>query len=1153
MNSISHSLLKFRRKKLANDIESVIWTGFSAVLVVLLLLGGLEALFWFPTFVRYGAWTGGAILIGILILAVGSGALMVRFHKISRYSLATIAKEVGERGLSKPDEALNALQLELASVDVYGSSQQLVKRFVQQVASRLEVVNPADVFANREVKRSRTAAATTTVLFLLLSALFYSPLGLAADRWMHPRTHFPAPHPFELESATGNLSIMGGDDATIKFTASGKIPDVIQLEMTNPEKRSVAPLTMNENREYTHTVNDVFQNLEYRAFVTSRHFWEPWNEISSPAYSIHVTDRPKIEDFRLTLTPPEYTGMNEVSQKGNVAEIRGLTGSILDVELTSDRPLSRAYLKYAPKEETETRIDIPMTVDRKRARGGFTLETDGIFETYLFDERDIPNLDPIAYHIMVIEDMPPELEVLEPVSPMELGSDFTIPIRLHIEDDFGFSNLQIVHETHHPHYLSPPSASTSREEERPTGESTDIVNIHRIGAFSRKETSQDVFYIWDVNEFNLMPEDELHFHFELYDNDEVSGPKKSISSTLVARFPSLADLFARTVEEEQTVEEEAEDIVEDLREIDEALKAVELEVLKSEKLSWEQEQTVKQSVEELRKKLEQIRSLQEKLQEIVEQSEKHNLFSTELIEKFRNLQELLENIMTPELQEAMEKMREAMATMQPGQLLNALQDFQVNRQELEEQLDRFLDIFRRIRAEQNIDELLTRMENLVRQQEAVVDRLKKVESDGNLPRIADEQERNRREFETVRDFMRDASESMEPFAPLVAQELGNLSQSDLSQRTWRNLESATSLLNRRNATKGLESATSAHADLQEMLTELETIRNAFRQQTVGEMVMKFERVLSNTLFLSKEQEHLQVDTKDVPRNSPRLGEMATRQQLLRDQLGQLIQSLVELSHQTFAVSPQMGKAIGRATAGMNESLKKLEERNGQSAAENQEKTVAALNEAALATLAAIDQMKESGMSSGLEQFLKRMQQMASQQQGINQQTLQLALGQMAAIEQERLMRRLTQDQQRLKKSLDQLRREMRGVRHGSGSLDGISDEMEEVVKDFGNKDVTRRTVERQRRILTRMLDSQKSLKRQDFTERRLATAGQDIVREGPSGLPGDLGQRRSLAMEALNLALKAGYSRDYQDMIRRYFNALIESPDLIQQHDDEKP
>jgi hypothetical protein len=72
-----------------------------------------------------------------------------------------------------------------------------------------------------------------------------------------------------------------------------------------------------------------------------------------------------------------------------------------------------------------------------------------------------------------------------------------------------------------------------------------------------------------------------------------------------------------------------------------------------------------------------------------------------------------------------------------------------------------------------------------------------------------------------------------------------------------------------------------------------------------------------------------------------------------------------------------------------------------------------------------------------------------------------------------------------------------------------------------------------------MLDSQKSLTRRGQKEERLAiTANQNNVFIGPSGLPIDLGQRQSITIEALNQAMKAGYSRDYQTMIRRYFNAL---------------
>ena len=1113
----------------------------------------LESIFWFSTSIRYGLWQVGVILVFLLVAAMGIGVLLVRQDWIPRYALFSLAREVGEKGLEKHDEALNALQLESTSLADYRSSQQLANQFVQNVAAKLDVLDESNIFENYRARRFRTAAAGTVIFGFLLLLGFYSSFQGAVTHWMHPKTDFPIPHPFELASLTGDLSLMGGDDTTIAFIANGKMPQFIELEIRDPENTTFSRLALNENETYTYSLKDVFQNIHYRAFAMSAHFWEPWDEISSPSYSINVIDRPTIEDFTMTLSPPSYTGMSPVSQKGNIAEIRGLRGSIIGVQLRSDRVLSRAYLKCIPSETPGKPFKINMEINRKRASIEFSLKEDGIFETYIFDQRKIGNLDPIQYHFMVIEDTPPELQVLEPTSPMELGSDFEIPIQLHIEDDFGFSNLQIVHETKHPDYVSPRTAPSSRNGNRSVRESHHIVNIHRMDTFSREETSQDVFYVWDVGNLNLMPEDEIHFHFELYDNDIVSGPKKSVSPTLVARFPSLADLFARTVHDEQMVEDKAQEIVEDLQEIDKALESLELEALKNEKLSWEQEQKLKQSVDEVKKKLEEIQSLQEKLQKIVEQSEKHDLFSTDLIEKFRNLQELLQNIMTPELEESMEKMREAMSNLPSDLLLQALQNFRVNTEELEEQLDRFIDIFKRIQAEQRIDELVVRMQRLIQQQEALVDTLNYKKNNQDIPRLAEEQERNRREFENIRDFMEETSESMEVYATIPAGELQDLAQSDLSDQTSKDLKSASDQLRHNKTSDGFLSARSAHSNLQQILSRLQKIQEAFQQQTVGEMVAMFETVLRNTLFISKEQESLQTATKDVPRNSPRLGDMAVRQHLLRDQLAQLIRALMELSHQTFAVSPEMGRAIGRATAGMNESLKKLEERNGHIAAENQKKTVAALNEAALATLAAINDIRESGMASGLEQFLERMQQMSSQQQGINQQTLQLMFGQMAASEQEKLMRRLASEQERLRKSVDQLKREMRGSRYGGETLNGVGDEMEKVINDLKRRKITRQTIDRQQRILTRMLDSQKSLKRQDFSEKRKAIAAQDIIRKGPSGLPEDLGQRRNLAMEALNLALKSGYSRDYQEMIRRYFNSLIESPDLIESENHVKP
>jgi hypothetical protein len=86
--------------------------------------------------------------------------------------------------------------------------------------------------------------------------------------------------------------------------------------------------------------------------------------------------------------------------------------------------------------------------------------------------------------------------------------------------------------------------------------------------------------------------------------------------------------------------------------------------------------------------------------------------------------------------------------------------------------------------------------------------------------------------------------------------------------------------------------------------------------------------------------------------------------------------------------------------------------------------------------------------------------------------------------------------------------------------------------------VDRRTQERQERILSRMLDSHKSLTQKDYSEKRKSNTGEEIIYSGPTGLPADLGEREMLLINAMESALQEGHSREYQNMMKKYFRTL---------------
>ena len=99
-----------------------------------------------------------------------------------------------------------------------------------------------------------------------------------------------------------------------------------------------------KNNQYSVTLDEVFQNYQYRSFYKSYVFWQPWSEISSKKYSISVTDRPSMNDFTATIFPPDYTKLPIKTQKANQAEIQAILGSKIEVSLKSNQKLADAKI-----------------------------------------------------------------------------------------------------------------------------------------------------------------------------------------------------------------------------------------------------------------------------------------------------------------------------------------------------------------------------------------------------------------------------------------------------------------------------------------------------------------------------------------------------------------------------------------------------------------------------------------------------------------------------------------------------------------------------------------------------------------------------------------------------------------------------------------
>jgi tetratricopeptide (TPR) repeat protein len=319
--------------------------------------------------------------------------------------------------------------------------------------------------------------------------------------------------------------------------------------------------------------------------------------------------------------------------------------------------------------------------------------------------------------------------------------------------------------------------------------------------------------------------------------------------------------------------------------------------------------------------------------------------------------------------------------------------------------------------------------------------------------------------------------------------------------------------------------------------QMQQAKKALQQNQQRQIVNEMRRVLQDLLEVSGREEDLKKETQALDQNSARFRNQAQGQmETLRD-LTTVLDRLNGLANKTFSVSPEMGKSLGEAMRQMGDAMRSLDQRNGTTASAQQSAAMAALNEAAMQVQKAVNGMMQSGGEGGMGMsgFLQRLRGMTSKQQQINQETQGLTPEQAGAAA------RLAAEQGAVRKSLEQLAREASNsgqLKKMLGDLQKTAEDMREVQTDLAQGEVNPETIRRQERILSRLLDSQRSTRERDFEEKRRSQTGTDVVRQSPGSLDLSTQEGKNRLRRDLLRALEEGYSREYEDLIRKYFESL---------------
>ncbi len=1111
LNNIISKLDRVIKKENRFKISTGIFYTLSAFIASFTIFSLFETLFNFNSTTR----TVLFFVICFSVIGTFTFLLVIPFFQfqfqLKNEKFFKAAREVGNYFPQIGDKLLNVLQLVNSSDSNNIYSSDLIHAALNETEKNFKDIDFEQSIENYSFRKSLSFFSASLIISFLF--FFFTP-GLieAGKRIIQFSKDFEPPARFYFEVTPGDAKITKGDNFSLKVKVIGESFRKINLHFGEEG------IEVYDDQELHADSSGIF-NFNFISPLRSFYYFVSADEVKSKKFFVEVVNRPIIKNLSLKITPPAYSKLPIQLTEDN-GDISTLFGSSVELQLSASKNLSKAKLVFGDTTQ------IGLSIDKNRASLKFKPTRNNTYKIFIYDEDGNENLNPVEYQIRLTMDNPPSILLLKPTRTVNLSDDMRLSTLVKIKDDFGFSRLTLNYRLSYSRYQKPQDEF----------EKMDI-------PFSPTAES-DVAFIWNLTPLNLVTDDAVAYYFEVFDNDNVSGPKSARTEIMTVRVPSLEEILAESnrtqnnaITEMQQTLKESEELKKDIEELDRDLKSA------REKLTWEEQKKVEEILRKQDNLQKRVENIQEQLNNLQEKLNENKLLSPETLQKYMELQELFNQLSSEEMKAAMQKLNEALKNISKQMLQEALKNFQFNEEMFRASLERTIELLKRVQIEQKVDEISKRIEEMMKQQDELSNKLQNTNPDDqkSLQNLSEQQKQLSKELDDLQKQLEELEKKMSEFPKempdedlrKMMDEFANENPSQCSNQASKEMKEGQ-----------LSKAGKNQQNVKNSLSKIQKGMSQLKQQMMQNQMMmalnQMRKIVNELLELSKKQESIKNKTQNIDPNSQKLNEMAQNQSDLRDDLGKIINQLIELSNKTFAVTPEMGKAVGKANAEMAQALGNFKNRNNFGALQNQINSMAALNEAASLIQEMMQNMMQGGQGGGMMSFMQRLQQMSQQQLNLNNLTQMLGQGKLT-MEQLSQLQRLAAEQEMVRKSLEELNREIRESGQGSrmlGDLDDAIKKMEEVIREMKQNNINDDVVQKQEKILTRLLDAQRSINERDYEKRRESRPGEDLPKRQPTEIDLSTQEGRDKLREDLLRALEEGYAKDYEVLIRKYFEAL---------------
>lgn len=1142
-----------RRKELLLQLTVGLLNTASVSITALVLVAAVEAIAHGDVAFRTGLaifWLATTIA-GLFTFAGSPLARLLQIRPLP--STETIALRVGNVYSDIRDTLCNVLQLAPTIESASGVSGALALASFEDVAQRA-VTKDFDVIISRsELKRS--------MIFFLIAAILSSSLfivpsfGSGLNRIVNYSQSFLPPAPFGLTITPLNESKLRGEKVRITVKASGVPPEIVTLNIKEEQQENYDTYTLHQDSAgiYHYDIPTVKRSMEFFAesvWLTS--------SVKTETGKVTVTDRPIIRSLSGRVIPPSYSRLAVRDLNEQSADISSLRGSQVQIQVTGNKEITSAEIiilkqKYSlGSSETNSTgnqtlqidtVKIPLQIDARKASGSFAVQATGEYYILLHDKDNQQNAEPIHYKIIVLTDGAPTISLLEPTTDVQVSEKALLPLKVAITDDYGFSWMKLYYRLAESRYAPPSKNFLS-------------LNI----PISASEIAQEIPYLWNLNSIGISPGDKFEFYIEVADNDQISGFKTAKTSTLTVRLPSLDEVLTQADEDQENIAKDLEKIAKSAEEVRKDAEEVNREIRKNQDkpMDWENKKKIDDLLKkqaENQKKLDQV---QQQLEQVAENLKENNAISPETLQKYQELQKLLKEVNSPELRKQMEEMQKMMQQMSKEELQQAMKNVQFNEEMFKKSIERTMNLLKRMKAEQMTDALTKRAEELAKKQDEI-----KKQSENTNPN--DKQKRNElaQQEKNAQEDLKKLGEELKDLEKLM-KEIGkdmpmgemDKAKEELSEKeTSEDMQEAQEQMEKGDMNQSQQKQQKASEKMKKFAQQMKKMKQEMKKNLNKETIKQMQKAVQDMLDVSQKQEKQHQKSQSMDPNSTQFSQNAQEQDKLSEQLAAIANKIMQLAQKSTKVTPEMAKNMGDAMKSMERATDQLSNRNPQQAGEQQQLAMSSMNKAAMQMQDALNKMQgegegqcenpggkgEGGDGDAQGSMMQKLQQMAGKQQGINQGTQQMGTGQQLSPEKQAELGRLASEQGKAQRAMEELAKKNEGKdgkKKALGNLDKIAEEMKEVVADMQSGMITPETRKRQERILSRLLDATRSMNERDYETKRESRSGQDITRNSPNALDYITQEGKTRALQELLRSIQQGYTKDYESLIRKYFESV---------------